>query len=82
MFFFFKKKQRLETQLKYLQTNFDQLENTERRLMKEKRDAQREVSVFYYIFIFSSVQTKKKSPECVFFKIRLKKFHTYKPISL
>ncbi|CAF1012917.1 unnamed protein product [Brachionus calyciflorus] len=35
-------KQRLDTQLKYLQTSFDQLDNQERRLMKEKRDAQRE----------------------------------------
>lgn len=37
-------KQRLDTQLKYLQTNFDELENTERRLIKEKRDAQRELN--------------------------------------
>jgi hypothetical protein len=31
--------------LKYLQTNFEELEQTERRLMKEKREAQREVII-------------------------------------
>lgn len=37
-------KQRLDTQLKYLQTNFEELEQTERKLMKEKREAQRELN--------------------------------------
>ena len=46
------KKQRLDTQLKYLQTNFDELEQTERRLIKEKRETQREVSSFNLTFFF------------------------------
>ena len=37
------KLQRLQTQLKYMQTNFDELEQSEQRLNKEKREAQREV---------------------------------------
>lgn len=35
--------QRLQTQLKYMQTNFDEIEQSEQRLNKEKREAQREV---------------------------------------
>ncbi len=37
--------QRLQTQLKYMQTNFDEIEQSEQRLNKEKREAQREVIV-------------------------------------
>ena len=43
-------KQRLDTQLKYLQTNFDELEQTERRLIKEKRETQREVNFYLSIY--------------------------------
>lgn len=54
------KKQRLDTQLKYLQTNFDELENTERRLIKEKREAQREVNtnLFTHLLNFFVQQIK------------------------
>jgi hypothetical protein len=47
-------KQRLDTQLKYLQTNFDELEQTERRLIKEKREAQREVIIRFYSYVLNS----------------------------
>jgi hypothetical protein len=43
--------------LKYLQTNFEELEQTERRLMKEKREAQREVIIKRFL-IYSSFLTK------------------------
>lgn len=35
--------QRLQTQLKYMQTNFDEIEQSEQRLNKEKREIQREL---------------------------------------
>ena len=60
-------KQRLDTQLKYLQTNFDELEQTERRLIKEKRDQQREVAEQIYLNFFLTVHIfKARSSELDF----------------
>lgn len=44
----FLKLQRLQTQLKYMQTNFDEIEQSEQRLNKEKREIQREVRYSFF----------------------------------
>ena len=67
-----KQKQRLDTQLKYLQTNFDELEATERRLIKEKRETQREVIFFFFHSKINLIPKRKvKALYCVWQNISL-----------
>jgi hypothetical protein len=48
-----------------MQTNFDELEQSEQRLNKEKREAQREVSLYFpsflIIYIYIINETEKRN---------------------